>query len=95
MDDKQIMTDPQALYDFARNVEYYMNELDTKIVSLQKEHYFMGSYWKDDQYKQMTEVVEEFKFEINKIKVDMDQLCQKVKEKALDLAEGSGVKVKV
>ncbi len=95
MDDKQITTNPQALYDFARNVEYYMNELDTKIASLQKEHYYMGSYWKDDQYKQMTEVVEEFKFEIDKIKVDMDELCQKVKEKALDLAEGSGVRVKV
>ena len=94
MPNNNLQTDPQALFNFARELESYLNELIRGITDLESEHVAMGEYWRDAQYKEMSDVVADFKDDVLKIKKDLDSLIDQTRKKAIELADVQGVTIR-
>ena len=89
-----VQTNPQAIYDFAKELDNYITQLLQGINGLESEHSMMGEYWRDAQYNEMTEIVSDFKYEVGKIKNELDILIDETKKKANELAAVQGVSLR-
>lgn len=89
-----VQTNPQAIYDFAKELDNYIIELLQGINALESEHSSMGEYWRDAQYDEMTSIVGNFKYDVGKIKNELDVLIDETRKKANELADVQGVSLR-
>ena len=78
--------DIQIVYDLAKDLDVYADDLHRHLSSLKKEHGNMANYFKGKQFNELTAVIDDIGAKIGKSISDLKEFAENTKKEAIQLS---------